>query len=199
MSKERQASDAEGNEVKSVKVQLQPAVAYAHSLGLYVFAEQFLKAYQCQKPERRRFSPVDYYLCCHALECGLKAFLRARGKDKEYIKKDVGHDLVRALAAAEDLCLTQLLCISNLDREVVRQVNAYYSAKEFEYLELNSMGQMFGASGLPELPRIEQVADFTGRLLRAIDEVCKKSLHQFEAVEIPCGSAKADPVGPNSA
>lgn len=83
----------------SIKIEMPPPIAanftcYAHS----ELADHFLLA-AAGIPTRVKFSLVRYFLCCQALELGLKAFLSLKGLSNSDLKK-IGHDLVALLDRA---------------------------------------------------------------------------------------------------
>ena len=57
-------------------------------------AEEFLEAFrQLPIPERRWISWPRYFLLCHAIELGLKAFLASRGVQETELRRDFAHKL----------------------------------------------------------------------------------------------------------
>jgi hypothetical protein len=71
------------------------------ALGLWNFAWEYAEAAKkvVGEPELKH---VAYYLICHSIELALKAFLRAKGKEMDDLKK-LGHNLEATLREAERL------------------------------------------------------------------------------------------------
>jgi hypothetical protein len=57
-------------------------------------ADEFLEAFrQLPAPTRRWISWPRYFLLCHAIELGLKAFLASRGVPSVNLRRDFAHKL----------------------------------------------------------------------------------------------------------
>ena len=83
--------------------------------GFIHYAKEFFSAAQ-SIPRQDRFSPVAYYLYCHSLELGLKAFILAQGGKVDDVKNDLKHDLIKALEKAKNVGLDSFTRISPSER-----------------------------------------------------------------------------------
>lgn len=101
------------------------------------YACQFLDASRCV-PTDGTYSPVPYYLVCHALELGLKAFSMAKGETTECVKDKLRHNLKKALKRARKYGLDGIIIFSAEEQGELRKANKYYNSKGFEYLTLKS-------------------------------------------------------------
>ena len=134
-------------------------------LGMLGYAECFLQAARAI-PVQDGYSPVRYYLLCHSIELGLKAFLLTKGKTLKYLKNDLKHDLTRVAKEAEGLGLAAVT--PDEDREL-QAANEYYLKKGFEYFLIEHHPYLGGRSGLPELSVLESLAS---RLVTTLRPVC---------------------------
>ena len=57
------------------------AVGRMGSLGLWVYADAYLKAGTAMPPPSVPFEPTRYFLFCHTVELGLEAFLSVKEID----------------------------------------------------------------------------------------------------------------------
>lgn len=105
------------------------------------FAEDFLSAARAFLPPDTRFSPVPYFLACRSIELSLKCFLIAAGVERAELKR-LGHDLEAALIRAEELGIETHLDVTPEERESLKNANAFYRHKEFEYFE--SLDMVYG-------------------------------------------------------
>ncbi len=127
------------------------------SIGVLQLADGFFKAAVKLQPQisEQDFlllsSPI-YFLYCHGLELVFKAFLISQGitNNKLCSKKEIGHDLVKALKAAESCKSFPRFFIDEKDRSLISWINDYYSKKEFEYLIL-------GVKSFPHPDRLQQL------------------------------------------
>jgi hypothetical protein len=72
------------------------------------------------------------FLIGRSLELGLKAFLIHKNVPLEEIKNKIGHNLDRALAAAEKNGLSSV-ALSPEDRAIIKLMNSIYATKDLEY------------------------------------------------------------------
>jgi len=130
--------------------------------GFYHYAVSFLNHAQIDNREKR-FSPVPYYLICHALELGLKAYLLSKNYQIEKLKKKLGHDLEKCFKKANEKFLENIFKTKNDEGEALQKANKYYSGKGFEYFDV-----ITAASGGKDLPEIGVLKEMASRLLMEI-------------------------------
>ena len=123
---------------------------------LWVYADEFFFA---AKELEKSINPdkimiASYYLCSHSLELAMKCFLFRNGISLNELRKDIGHDLEKALKKAKNMGLDRFLCIDSSYENVVKGLNRYYRTKEFEYM--TSTEKIF-----PRLTDVKKVVDKT--------------------------------------
>lgn len=123
--------------------------------GFRGYARQFLSAYTLVS-SATGFNPVRYYLCCHALELGLKAYLIEHGEQVSELKKHVGHDLSKAFSRASAGNLGDVVSIKPEYKQEIERANKYYRGKGFEYFYLNEA--LKGHNALPDLDLLREFA-----------------------------------------
>jgi hypothetical protein len=146
----------------------EPARIHLTPFGFLRYARHFLTAAQAL-PADPKFSPVPYYLLCHSIELALKAFVMASGKPLDFVKNQLGHDLQKALKAANDLGLAAVAAVPPDEEAEIDKAHEYYNvkAKGFEYFNIEPA--VTGYPDLPSLPVLEMVAE---RLVRKLEPVC---------------------------
>jgi hypothetical protein len=84
---------------RNIVIRVQPATVHISPFGFHRYAKEYFRAALAYEPADG-FSPVRYYLVCHAIEVCLKAFLLGKGVPKTKLKNPnlLGHDLVKVLA-----------------------------------------------------------------------------------------------------
>lgn len=103
-------------------------------LGLWIYAETYLKAAQALPSPADRFDPVPYYLASHSVELSLKAFLALRGKSLlELSSGEFGHNLITLLAEAQSAGLSDIVALKSNHLAAIESTAAYYEGKVFEY------------------------------------------------------------------
>ena len=107
---------------KAHVLQVHDIVAHVDGHWLRHYATDFLAAAQVFEAPINRFSPVKYYLVCHSIELSLKSFLFSAGFKKKH-RKQLGHDLEKALIAAEENGLGSHLVITQNEREALLKAN----------------------------------------------------------------------------
>jgi hypothetical protein len=135
---------------------------YVHS----EWANHFLLAISGIPQKRVSFTPVRYFLCCQALELGLKAFLSLNGVSNRDLKERFGHDLVRLLSDARANGLDTFIKVSGTDTKLVQQANNFYpsgkaSRKRFQYIDVGWAG-----GGFQGIPDFDPLRAFTTRVVR---------------------------------
>jgi hypothetical protein len=118
-------------------------------VGFRIVAEDLLLYHDSFKP--KEFSLVPFFLCCRAIELGLKALHLETRKQSE-VKKDFGHDL-KALydALPSGICL-----LSPSEETLLRETNDLYISKAFEYMHPYHAGH--GFSIFPHIIDLENLA-----------------------------------------
>ena len=90
-------------------------------------------------PSKGEFGLVRYYLLCHSLELGFKAFLTDKGRTiKALRQKEFGHNLEILLKECEANGLAESFVDITGLHQLVKMLNKYYAEKEFEYGEIPS-------------------------------------------------------------
>lgn len=135
--------------------------------GFYSYARDYLTAF-LNNQEKKRYSPVPYFLCCRSLELFFKAYLLAKGVSLNTLKK-VRHDLLVALRNAKERDLESLVDISPEAEEELRKANEYYKEKEFEYYE-----RIMFKAGLryPDLPKLHTLKELAENLKDKLKHIC---------------------------
>jgi hypothetical protein len=157
----------ENDQVNNVQLAGSNTIVRVDGYWLRHYAGDFLAAAKQFTPPVNRFSPVPYYLICHSIELSLKSFLFTVGYNKAN-RKNLNHDLEKALRSAEEKELGSYLHITAGDRILLHNANKLYSKKEFEYFE--------------SLEAIYDPHDFE------IDALATFALKLFEAIEAPVGA-----------
>jgi len=140
-----------------------PVVLRLSPLGFHRYAVEFLDVAKSveKKPE---FSPVPYFLYCHALELVLKAFLLAKN-----IPLMRTHNLRPLLNGAKQQGLETLVKITPEQEAEIDKANAYYKPpqKGFEYFRVTR-----AATGYPDLPDIRILEELTSTLICELESLC---------------------------
>jgi hypothetical protein len=102
-----------------------------------------------------RFGLVPHYLLCHSLELSFKAFLADKGNTIEDMRKRFNHDLGELLRECEANGLAASFPNVTELRTQIRQVNKYYSEKQFEYGEIS----------IYDLPELKALRDSSSKLI----------------------------------
>ncbi len=150
----------------NVVIKLQPLQIRLGPLGFHRYASEFLRAADSFK-RGDGFSPVAYYLRCHAIELALKAFLLAKGFPKNDLKHKLGHNLEEALKSATKHGLQSKVAIKPKEKEEIKKANVYYADKGFEYFQVPK-----AVRGYPKLPDLKILADVSSRLVSGLNDVC---------------------------
>ena len=119
---------------------------------------------QGKTPFPRPDAPA-YFLVCQAIELVLKGFLRGSGKSEDSLVKEYGHNLMKALDAAEKHGLTTLLKIETEERSALKLVNAHYESKALQ----------FTIEGVYDLPRFEVLLEIAEKLIAKTGAFCLKN------------------------
>lgn len=154
-------------ESKDVVINYKPIIVHISPLGFLYYAKGFLAATKGIR-QNEYFSPVPYFLHCHAIELALKAFLLGKGVSKKDLKK-LGHNLEKILKKARDLGLSDFIKITSELEKEISKANKYYSSKDFEYFEvINAM------TAYPELPDLLLLELVASSLVTNLEPFCLK-------------------------
>ena len=102
-----------------------------------------------------KFSPVPFFLCCRAIELGLKA-KHLETKTQREIKRLYSHDLIKSYF---DLDPAQQ-SLSTAELDVLAAANKIYVAKEFEYLNVFD-----AATAYKRFPDLDSLAALTKKII----------------------------------
>ena len=140
------------------------------SMGLWTYAKDYSDAgYTVISAMPRALAPTPaYYLCCHAIELALKAYLRGKRASINELKR-IGHDLSKAYKKALNNGLEDICVLTPEEVDAIELVNPIYSKKEFEYKRV----------GTKTLPRIDVLHATANSLIYGIKQFCyeKRNIH----------------------
>ncbi len=140
------------------------------SMGLWTYAKDYMEAgYIVISNMPRALPPTPaYYLCCHAIELALKAYLRGTGASILNLKR-IGHDLLKAYKEALRVGLKDIYELTPEQIDAIELVNNLYSNKEFEYIKV----------GFKRLPQIDVLYGTATSLVYALKQFCneKRDIH----------------------
>lgn len=124
--------------------------------GLLRYANNYFQAYKIikeQKPRDLDLLEVKFFLLCHSLELGIKAYLRTKLPRIKLI--ELGHDLEALLVEAYQ---RRGIVMGRRDLAIIRYANDLYKTKQFEYSQ----------KGYKEIPSVNSLEDVVERLLGKI-------------------------------
>lgn len=128
--------------------------------GLWTDATEFAVAAKVLISDgRKELLTPSYCLSAHAIELALKAFLLSKAVTLQELKK-LGHDLEACLKRAKNLDLAESVSLAPKHEAVIRMLNSYYKAKEFEYR----------VTGFKEPPVLPDVLDCLDMLVEGVGE-----------------------------
>jgi len=135
--------------------------------GFFHYGSDFF--HTAKESKQTIFSPVPYYLYCHAIELLLKAFLLAKGVPKEDLPKrdQYGHDLEKTLKKALELGLRSVVTITQEQENEIEKANTYYSSKGFEYFDVTKALEAY-----PELPNLLVLHQVASELVTQLKPIC---------------------------
>src|SRR4051812_13516429 len=107
-----------------IRVTVEPVTILVSPFLMHHYAADFLAAARAA-PETQAYSPVRYYLVCHAIEVVLKGFCRARGDDLDALRRELRHDLTLALARARGHGLDSLVPVSADEEQELAKANEF--------------------------------------------------------------------------
>jgi len=102
-----------------------------------------------------------YYLYCHAVELGLKAFLRGKGWTLKQLR-GLGHNLASALSEADKAGLGGFCRLAPHLTHAIQVVSPVYCDKQFEYI----------TTGLKQLPQITDLQAGAEQLVLQLERFC---------------------------
>lgn len=142
-------------------------IPIARAVGTLELGKSFLDA-AIRVQNAERFSLVGHFLVGHAIELALKAAITSVGTTEEHLRNKIGHDLGRALRAADMVSES----LSELDRQNIAVLDAVYRAKALEYVE----------PGYMSLPALPGLIELTERIVRLVEpEVRLRVLHSLSS------------------
>jgi hypothetical protein len=118
--------------------------------GFRLAARDYFKCY-LDFHEPGHFSVVPFFLCCRAIELALKA-MHLEMKSQMDVKKLYSHDLMASYVNLPD----EWKSLSQNEVDLLREVNAIYCKKEFEYFSV--MDAITGCTRFPEIDAVAQLA-----------------------------------------
>jgi len=124
--------------------------------GLMRYAWDYLRVYDFILIAKKTIKDTEliaprYFLLCHAIELGIKAFLKYKGASHDDLKK-IGHDLEHLL---DEIREKHNIVVDKDSYIRIMMVNAYYKEKNFEY----------SLMGYKELPSLEKLRSVTKIIL----------------------------------
>ncbi|MEC9493049.1 hypothetical protein [Flexistipes sp.] len=142
------------------------------SMGLWRYANEFYESARLIRNIKGKLFVPSYYLICHSIELALKAFLRGCGKELDFLKNVLGHDLKKCLDEARNNNLSEYVKISSKFETSIEVVNPYYMSKQFEYITS-------GIKTLPDIDDIDILIEGTSQIIKDIKKFCveKRKLH----------------------
>lgn len=150
-------------------ISIMESVGRMGPLGLWVYAEAYLRAGKAVPAPTVPFEPTRYFLICHSVELGLKAFLSVQGSTMlQLADYAYGHNLVSILAAAESQGLFSTVPLSTAQLAEITKASEYYVGKVFEY---PAVGEAISA--YPSLPDLTTLLDAAELLVKHLEQPCK--------------------------
>lgn len=132
--------------------------------GLLQYAWDYYKAFEDlhgKYSNSIKMYEVKYYLLCHSIELGMKAFLREKGYTRKKLI-ELGHDLEKLIY--ELYQHDALMDVDSIKRTFI--LSDYYRTKQFEYPQI----------GYKELPSLRDMKSSTYLLLSMVKNSITKEL-----------------------
>jgi hypothetical protein len=133
--------------------EITPATAPTLNVSPYGFRRWAKDYYECYRSFKRTsdFSPVPYFLLCHAIELQFKAIhLEVEGQSA--VKDKYGHNLTESY---NDLPATRQT-LSAEEFSLLQKASGIYKSKGFEYFNVGHAGR--GFSNFPDLDALDATA-----------------------------------------
>jgi hypothetical protein len=129
----------------------------------YVKAARILFEHDQDKASSLQVPDVPaYFVVCQAIELDLKAYLRGRGESESFLANKCGHDLVKALQAAEERGLKNLLKFEPAERSILESANKLFNSKALQ----------FPIAGRYRYPRFELLLQIAEKLVAKTEAFC---------------------------
>jgi hypothetical protein len=145
---------------------LGPVIWDMGAFGLIHYASDFAAAARLI-PVPDGFAPVRYFLSCHAVELGLKAFLALKGEEVIDLI-DLGHRLTPTLDAALTKNLLDMVPLTAVQQAEIRNASEHYNGKVFEYPALPVM-----ITGFADRPDVDVLMNAADVLVAALWAPCR--------------------------
>jgi hypothetical protein len=153
------------------RISILGAVSRIGPVGLWMYANAFVSAAKTLPNPEALFEPVRYYLTCHSIELGLKAYLSLGGASMLDLSEGAfGHNLRAILAAAEAQGLDKSVALSTEQKGEIRNTTTYYNGKLFEYPAYGEA--LRGYPSLPSLPLLLTAATI---LVDSLAKPCREA------------------------
>ena len=138
-------------------------------VGLWVYADAYIRAGLALPAQEVPYEQVRYYLACHSIELSLKAFLSLHGATMlELSENAFGHNLEAIAVAADTKGLKSQIPLTDSHREEIRKAAQYYVGKVFEY---PAVGEAL--SGYPDLPKLDVLFAAAELLAATLAQPCQ--------------------------
>lgn len=147
---------------KNIVIKVDPIKFNITPFGFHKYASDYLDIAD-KWADESRYSPVPYFLYCRAIELGLKAYLLAKGKNLDWVKFSLGHDLAKGLKNSRLNSLDDIVETKDTEEKEIKVANKYYNTKGFEYFFISNH-----VTGLKELPKLGILKGYAHRLLKNI-------------------------------
>lgn len=134
------------------------------SKGLITYAWDYYKSFeilQKEIPKELEKYEVKYYLLCHSIELGMKAYLREKGYTRKQLM-GFGHDLEKLLGQLYKEGV--VINVDSVKRTFI--LNDYYMNKMFEYPQ----------TGYKSMPSLEHMKSYVKLLLDMVSNSIYKLL-----------------------
>ena len=145
-----------------------PITVNLYPIGFYQYGQDFLEATKTRRRARPN-STVPHFLCCQAIEHGLKAFLSWKGYAISDLRsKKYGHDLTKLLGEAKGKSLDDFVTLTANEQKTIAAATAFYDSallgttgkrkvsKRLQYFDPFTSVQ--GHPGLPDLRTLKRIA-----------------------------------------
>jgi hypothetical protein len=137
------------------------------AFGLIHYAKDFAAAAR-SVPALEGFRPARYFLICHSIELGLKAFLALQGRPVVELMDAYGHRLLQALDDAIAQGLLNLAPLTEAQQAEIRGASDAYNGKVFEYPAL-----AVAMEGFRDRPDIEVLMGAADVLIDGLYVICR--------------------------
>jgi hypothetical protein len=153
------------------RISIMGATSRMGPVGLWVYADAYIRAGLALPAPEVPYEPVRYYLACHSIELSLKAFLSLHGATMLDLSENAfGHNLDAIVVAADAKGLQSQVVLADDHREEIRKAALYYAGKVFEY---PAVGEAM--SGYPGLPKFEVLVAAAELLVSALAQPCREA------------------------